>query len=148
MDHQEPALLIASCSGRIYTKSIDGTQNKSPIVSILTYPAKDYGNDRVRPDGGDWSQYPRHPYVNWTHRCPIGRGSVKHQILNNAGHSYPVAVGYTSFLYVKADVDGLDLRRRNPKTHRFWDKEPPYTIDDVLQVSSQAERLIRDDIAT
>lgn len=139
-------LLIASASGRIYSKSLGDPT--APVVSILTYPTPDYAGDKVKPDGGDWSKYPEHPYVNWTHRVPIGRGSVSHRVLNHEGRSTPVAVGTTTFFKTKADTDGIDLRRRDPQTHFFWNKEPAYTVDEVLTVAAQAEKLIRDDIAT
>jgi hypothetical protein len=138
-------LLVAPFSGKVYTKGLDSSV---PVISILTYPTEDYAGDRVKPDGGDWSQYPQHPYVNWAHRCPIGRGSVDHRIVKHNSNVTTVAVGQTTFLYTKADTEGLDLRKRDPRTHRPWDKEAPYTVDDVLRVSAQAERLIRDDIAT
>lgn len=141
-------LFVSEMSGQVYAKAVRETGPGAPVVSVLTYPTQDYAGDRVRPDGGDWSEYVNHPYVNWSHRCPIGRGTVKHRILKFEGQTTPVAVGSTTFLYTKADVDGLDLRRRDPRSHRPWDKEAPYTIDEVLKVSAQAERLIRDDIAT
>lgn len=151
LNAQENRLLFASSfSGAVYAKSILDTTGKSaqPVVSILTYPTEDYAGDRVRPDGGDWTQYPKHPYVNWNHRIPIGRGKVNHKALKHDGQICPVAVGETVFFEKAADVQGIDLRRRDPRTHRSWNREPPYTIDEVLRASSQAERLIRDDIAT
>lgn len=143
----DDTLLVVS-SGKVYTKAMAPAGDGGPITSILTYPTKDYAGDRVRPDGGDWSKYPSHPYVNWAHRCPIGRGSVSHSPLKYGAETYPVAVGKTEFFQKAADLEGIDLRRRNPKTHRSWDKEAPYTVDEVLRVAAQAERLVREDIAT
>lgn len=143
MDH----LFIAS-QGHVYAKSLAGADPTAPVLSILTYPTPDAAGDKVKPDGGDWSNYPAHPYVNWTHRCPIGRGEVTHRVLTHSGRSTPVAVGQTTFFHCKADTDGIDLRRRDPRTNHFWDKEKPYTVDEVLLVAEQAERLVRDDIAT
>lgn len=141
-------VFVSEMSGQVYAKAAPSTgEPGTPILSVVTYPTKDYAGDRVRPDGGDWTKYPEHPYVNWSHRCPIGRGTVKHRLLKFEGETTPVAVGTTTFLYTKADLEGLDLRRRDPRTHRSWDKEPPYTVDEVLEASMQAERLIRDDIA-
>lgn len=140
-----PRLFIASqFSGQVYVKAL---KQDGPVTALVTYPAPDYARDQVKPDGGDWSAYPNHNYVNWSHRVPIGRGTVNHRILRHNGDLATVAVGETTFLRSKADVEGLDLRRRDPRTHRFWNKEAPYTIDDVLQCASQSERLIRDEIA-
>jgi len=152
------APILFSFSGQVYAKSVmDGAVGNTPVTSVLTYPTADYAGDRVKPDGGDWKAYNKAvpvsggydpDYVNWSHRIPIGRGTVKHRLLKFDGQTSPVAVGDTTFLYVKADVEGLDLRRRDPRTHRSWDKEKPYTIDEVLEASAQSERLVRDDIAT
>lgn len=141
----ETNILIAGCNGRIYKKA---SSADAPVISILTYPMEDYEGDRIRPDGGDWSAYPKHPYVNWTHGCPIGTGVVNHRVLRNGDKTAVVAVGTTTFFKSAADVHGIDLRRRNPETNRFWNKQQPYSIDEVLEISHQAEKLIRNDIAT
>lgn len=147
MEIETAPLFVSKMSGQIYVKARGQAQTSGPVVSVLTYPTKDYAGDIVKPDGGDWSKYPEHPYVNWSHRCPVGRGTVKHQVLKYDGKFCPVAVGETLFFQNKADLEGIDLRRRDPRTHRAWDKEPPYTVDEVLKAAAQAERLVRDDIA-
>ena len=144
--------IFCADSGRVYTKSIDG-----PVISIGTFPTHDYAGDYVEPGRGDWSAYTIPygqpgsvfgPVANWTHGCPIGRGKVEVKTLTHEGKSSPVEVMTTEFFQTAADVDGIDLRRRNPETNRSWDKQPPYTIDDVLRVAAQSEILVRDEVAT
>lgn len=149
--HNENSILCAD-SGRIYTKGITG-----PVIAIGTFPMHDYAGDYVEPGRGDWSAYSIPfgqpgsvfgPVVNWTHGCPIGRGKVEVKTLTYEDRSTPVDVMTTEFFQTASDVDGIDLRRRNPQTNRSWDKQPPYTIDDVLRVAAQAELLVRDEVAT
>lgn len=144
--------IFCADSGRVYTKSING-----PVISIGTFPTHDYAGDYVEPGRGDWSAYiipygqPGSvfgPVANWTHGCPIGRGKVEVKTLTHEGKSSPVEVMTTEFFQTAADVDGIDLRRRNPETNRSWDKQAPYTIDDVLRVAAQSEILVRDEVAT
>lgn len=144
--------ILCANSGRIYVKSING-----PVISIGTFPMHDYAGDYVEPGRGDWSAYTIPfgqpgsvfgPVANWTHGCPIGRGKVEVKTLTYEGRSSPVEVMTTEFFQTAADVVDIDLRRRNPQTNRSWDKQPPYTIDDVLRVAAQAEVLVRDEVAT
>lgn len=144
--------ILCADSGRIYTKSING-----PVIAIGTFPTHDYAGDYVEPGRGNWSTYTIPfgqpgsvfgPVANWTHGCPIGRGKVEVKTLTHEGKSSPVEVMTTQFFQSAADVDGIDLRRRNPETNRSWDKQPPYTIDDVLRVAAQSEILVRDEVAT
>lgn len=138
--------------GRIYTKSAGG-----PIISIGTFPTHDSAGDYVEPGRGNWGAYTIPfgqpgsvfgPVANWSHRCPIGRGEVTVQQLQHDGMVTPVEVMKTEFFTKAIDTEGIDLRRRDPRTSRSWDKERPFTVDEVLRVAAQAEVLVRDDIAT
>lgn len=147
--HDE-SIVVCSTSGRVHSAQ-DGA-----IQSILTYPIPDHAGDYVQPDGGALSLPTYHkpfplsrygPLVNWIHTIPIGRGEVTIKSLVYEGEMTPVKVGRTIFAQSAADLEGLDLRRRDPRTHRSWDKEPPYTTDECLRAAAQAEALIRSNTA-
>lgn len=133
-------VIYRSYSGRLYKSGESG-----PVQSILTYPLTDYAGDYVKPDGGDWSEYPRNPLVNWTHETPIGRGSVTHKSLRLNNETATVAVGLTTFFEKAADLKGIDLTRREVGTYRPIGR---YSERECLETAEQVERLVRDDIAT
>lgn len=135
------SVIYRSYSGRLYQTPA----NSGPVRSILTYPLTDYAGDYVRPDGGDWSEYPSNPLVNWTHETPIGRGSVTHKSLKLNNETTTVAVGETQFFQKAADLKGIDLTRRETGTYRPIGR---YSERECLETAEQVERLVRDDIAT
>lgn len=137
--------LLRAFTGRTYTRN--KPEAKDPVVSILTYPVRDYAGDYVRPDGGDWSPFEKYPVVNWNHRCPIGRGKVSLKKLKFDGETTPVHVGETTVFFKTAeDLKGVNLTKYNdPVIRKAIGK---YSIDEALTIAGQAERLIRDDIAT
>lgn len=135
------SVIFKAATGKLY-QSPGAT---GPVKSILTYPLKDYAGDYVRPDGGDWSEYPSNPLVNWTHETPIGRGAVSHKSLKFNGETCTVAVGLTNFFQSAADLKGIDLTKRETGTYRPIGR---YSERECLQTAEQVERLVRDDVAT
>lgn len=137
----EPQLYLRAMTGQVVPSQLDG-----PVTSILTFPVIDLAGDWVRPDGGDWSDYPKHPVVNWAHDIPIGRGSVEHKSLEFGGEQTVVAVGTTTFFKSAADVEGIDRTQLdNPSSRK---PVGLYTVDECLRAAQDAEILVRNGLAT
>jgi len=134
-----PGKVLALAAGYV-TKSLD--RGRMTIDSVLTYPGRDYDDDTVNPAGGDWqSEFPRNPVVNWTHREPIGRGSVP-QLKSFGGHDLPV--GTTHFFQSAADLRGLRLVSRDGR----GEPTVPHTPRECLEAAESAFRMVADDVAS
>ena len=122
-----------------------------PVGAVLTYPLTDYAGDYIEPGGGDWSAASQYSgvdgrcRVNWTHDIPVGLGSVALKSLTYKGQAHAVDYGETTFFNKAADLRGVDLTQREPRTYKPIGN---YRTKDVLTAAEQVERLVRDDVAT
>lgn len=98
-------------NGGVVQKAVGETGTRS----VLTYPGYDLVGDWVRPDGGDWSQYPRNPIVNFNHTVPVGRGSVELARVPYQGSEVLAPVGTTRWFGSRADLAGIDLKGFSPR---------------------------------
>lgn len=114
------------------------------LPAVLTYPTKDFDNDFIRPDGGDWSEYHRDPVVSFDHFQPVGRGEVTMCKAVVGGKEWNLPVGVTTFFQSAKDLDGLSLNRYDGRGRLAgkWD------ANECLELAAQAERLVCGEVIT
>lgn len=129
--------------GGYVTKAID--RSRGTVPNVLTYPGRDYDGDTINPARGDWrKKFPANPVVNWTHRVPIGRGSVPElKSFDAGGEKLLLPVGTTHFFQSAADTRGLRLFGRDETGREAYQ----YTPDECLHAAASSARLVYDGIA-
>lgn len=104
------------------------------VRGATTYPDFDLDGDFVRPDGGDWSEYPKDPLVNYEHVVRVGRGRIDMLAGSAVFPGDPVAKSHripvltTTFFQSVGDLSGLPLGGLKPA--------------EALEASEQTFRLI------
>ncbi len=113
--------------------------------AVLTYPGVDYDGDSVNPEGGDWSDYPSDPVVNWEHTVPVGRGIVSlKSVPHETDGSVVVPVGTTKFFERGADLRGMSLQGCDPNTG--YRRE--FSHRECLEAAAQNALLVSDGLVT
>jgi hypothetical protein len=133
-------------SPTLSTPAVFKAHGDDTSTAVLTYPVFDAEGEWIQPDGGDWSQYPLRPNVNWHHGTPVGYGEVTMKAIEVGGKNWPVPVGKTRFFKIDDTLANIDLRIPDPRTGRPTNKS--FSREECLSRAAEVKYLVTADLAT